>query len=76
MKMQKIGLFLLAAGAAVIVGYGVYYLVEYVVGHLAWPLRIAIAAAPAGGILILASLIRERVKKSKEEGDRFKGVDQ
>ena len=74
--MQKIGLLLLVASVAVIVGYFVYYLVEHVVGHLAWPLRIAIAAAPVGGILILVSLIREKVKKSKEEGDRFKGVDQ
>jgi type VI protein secretion system component VasK len=74
--MQKIGLFLLAAGVAVIVGYIIWGFVEYLVGFLPWPLRIAIAAIPAGGILILASLIWERMKKSKEEKEKFKGVNQ
>jgi len=73
--MQRIGLFLLAGGAAVVVGYWVYGFIEWVAPLLPWPFKAAIVAFLLGGILILASLIRERVKKSKEE-DKFKGVDQ
>ena len=74
--MQKIGIFLLAAGAAVVVGYLIYAFIEFMAPLLPWPFKAAIVAFLLGGIVILASLIRERVKKSKEEGDRFKGVDQ
>jgi membrane protein implicated in regulation of membrane protease activity len=74
--MQKIGLFLLAAGAAVIVGYWIYGFIEWVAPLLPWPLKAAIVAFLLGGIVIVASLIRERVKKSKEEERKFKGVDQ
>ncbi|MCL0069861.1 hypothetical protein M1O56_00265 [Dehalococcoidia bacterium] len=74
--MLKIGLFLLAAGAAVVVGYFVYAFIEFLAPFLPWPFKAAIVAFLLGGIVIVASLIRERVKKSKEEGDRFKEVEQ
>ncbi|MBT9148843.1 MAG: hypothetical protein AAGB97_04560 [Dehalococcoidia bacterium] len=73
--MQKIGLLLILVGVATIVGYQIYAFVEWVAPLLPWPLRVAIAAPGVGGILILASLIRERIKGSKEEREKFKGVD-
>ncbi len=74
--MQKIGLLLLLIGVATIAGYWIYGFVEWVAPLLPWPLRVAIAGGAVGGILILTSLIRERMKKSKEDEERFKGVDQ
>ncbi len=73
--MQRIGLFLLLGGAAVVAGYMIYGFVEWIAPLMPWPLRTAIAAAGVGGILILGSLIRERVKGSKKEREKFKGVD-
>jgi len=74
--MQKIGLLLLLIGVATIVGYMIYGFVEWVAPLLPWPLKIALVGVGVGGILLLASLIRERIKGSKKEREKFKGVDQ
>lgn len=60
-KIQKIGFLLFAAGTAVIVGYGIYDFIEFLVplGH--WSFAIATVAFFLGGIFILASLIWERM---------------
>lgn len=74
--MQRIGVFLMCAGLIVAAGYGAYrfFAFDFQSVHLA--LKIAIFAAGSGLLLILISLIRERMKTSREDRERFKGVDQ
>jgi len=74
--MQKIGLLLLLIGVATITGYWIYAFVKVVAPYLPWPLILALAGIGLGSILLLASLIRERIKGSKKEREKFKGVDQ
>jgi uncharacterized integral membrane protein len=73
--MQKIGLLLLLIGAGTAVGFLIYWFVWPLILFMPWPARIAIAGGAVGGILILASLIRERIKRAKKEEEKFKGVD-
>ena len=60
---RRLGWILLSVGAAVLVGYGLYELVVFLVsdGNLAWWIRTAIGAACVGLAILLISVIRERI---------------
>jgi anti-sigma factor RsiW len=60
---RRVGWILLSIGAMVLVGYGLYGLVVFLVtdGELAWWIRAAIGAACLGLAILLVSVIRERV---------------
>jgi len=60
---RRVGWILLSVGAMVLVGYGLYELVVFLVsdGELAWWIRAAIGAACVGLAILLISAIRERV---------------
>ena len=73
--MQRLGVFLLLAGVILAIGYSIYYFFAYAVQSMPWALKVAISGGTVGLLLILVSLIRERIKVSKEESERFKGVD-
>ncbi|MCI2426775.1 hypothetical protein LM597_05145 [Candidatus Acetothermia bacterium] len=61
---------MIAAGSAV-VGYILYHLVRMLVTFPGIPLffRISILVGGAGVIIVILGLIRERIKKRKEEHD-------
>jgi hypothetical protein len=73
--LRRIGGILLAAGLGVLVGWGLYWFFRLAFLGLPLPVKIAIAAIAAGFIVLLISLGRERYRASKEEKDRFKGVE-
>lgn len=73
--MRRIGGILLAAGLGVLVGRGLYWFFRLAFLGLPLPVKIAIAAIVVGLIILLVSLGRERHRASKEERDRFKGVE-
>lgn len=73
--MRRIGGILLAAGLAVLVGWGLYWFFRIAFLGLPLPVKIAIAAIAVGLIILLVSLGRERCRVFKEEKDRFKGVE-
>jgi multisubunit Na+/H+ antiporter MnhC subunit len=73
--MQKLGIYLLLAGIIVAVGYGIYCFFAFAFQSMPIALKIAIVAVGVGLLFILASLIKERVKASKEEEEKFKGVE-
>lgn len=60
---RRVGWILLSIGAMVLVGYGLYELVVFLVadGELAWWIRAAIGAACLGLAILLISVIRERL---------------
>jgi anti-sigma factor RsiW len=60
---RRVGWILLSIGAMVLVGYGLYELVVFLVSNaeLAWWIRAAIGAACAGLAVLLVSVIRERI---------------
>jgi anti-sigma factor RsiW len=60
---RKVGWILLSIGAAVLVGYGLYELVVFLVSaaELAWWIRAAIGAVCLGLAVLLISVIRERI---------------
>lgn len=60
---RRVGWILLSIGAMVLVGYGLYALVVFLVSgaDLAWWLRAAIGAACLGLAILLISVIRERI---------------
>ncbi len=60
---RRVGWILLSVGAAVLVGYGLYELVVFLVSaaELAWWIRAAIGAACVGVAILLVSVIRERI---------------
>jgi ABC-type antimicrobial peptide transport system permease subunit len=72
--MNRIGVILLATGAGVLVGWGLYWFFRLAFLRLPLPLKIGIAAIAIGLIIILASLIRERRRASREDKEKFKGV--
>jgi hypothetical protein len=72
--MNRIGVILLATGAGVLVGWGLYWFFRLAFPGLPLPLKVGIAAIVIGLIVILASLIRERRRESREDKERFKGV--
>jgi len=60
---RRVGWILLSVGAMVLVGYGLYELVVFLVsdGELAWWIRAAIGAACVGLAILLISVVRERI---------------
>ncbi len=71
--MRKIGGILLGIGLGILTVWGLYWFFRLASCPL--PAKIGIAAVVIGVIILLVSLGRERYKASKEEKDRFKGVD-
>ena len=73
--MRKLGGILLAVGLGILIGWCLYLLFGLAFPWLPLPVKIAFAAIAIGLILLLASLGRERYRASKEEKDKFKGVE-
>ena len=73
--MRKVGGVLLAVGLAILMGWALYWFFRSAFLELALPVKIAIAAMVVGLVILLASLGRERYRASKEEKERFKGVE-
>jgi hypothetical protein len=73
--LRKIGGILLAAGLGILIGWGLYWFFRLAFLSLSLPLKIAIAAIALGLIILLASLGWERYRVSKEEKEKFKGVE-
>ena len=73
--MQNIGLGLLLIGLAGMLGVGVYYALEALFASDDMPLvlRLSITAVIVGFVLLVASVIRDRIRESKTE--RFEEVD-
>ena len=73
--MRKIGGILLAVGLGILVGWGLYWFFRLQFLSLSLPVKIAIAAIVVGLVILLASLGWERYRASKEEKEKFKGVE-
>ena len=73
--MRKIGGTLLGIGLAILIGWGLYLFFGLAFPELPLAVKIGAAAAVIGLIILLASLVRERIKTSKEERKKFKGVE-
>jgi membrane protein implicated in regulation of membrane protease activity len=71
--MLLLGAFLLIAGCVVGIGYLLYWFFSAVADVIPLPLKVAIAAAAIGLLLLLASIVRDRLKASKAED--FQEVD-
>ena len=69
--MRTSGIFMVLAGSAIIVFYIIYELLKVIV-FIPSKMRIAVALILVGGLLVLASMIKERVSDSKVES--FKRV--
>ncbi|HHZ81061.1 MAG TPA: hypothetical protein EYN68_10610 [Candidatus Marinimicrobia bacterium] len=69
--MRTSGVFMLLAGVVIIAFYIIYELLKIIV-FIPSKMRIAVALIVVGGLLVLASMIKERVSDSK--GESFKGV--
>jgi len=73
--LRRIGGILLAVGLGILVGWGLYWFFRLAFLELPLPVKIAIAAIAVGLIILLASLGRERYRASREDKERFKGVE-
>ena len=73
--MKKIGGILLAVGLGTLIGWGLYWFFRLAFLSLPLPVKIAIAAIAVGLIILLASLGWERYRASREEKERFKGIE-
>jgi len=73
--MRKIGGILLGVGLGILAGWGLYQLFARAFPSLPLPVKIAITAIAVGLIILLASLGWERYRASKEEKEKFKGVE-
>jgi len=73
--LRKIGGILLAVGLGILVGWGLYWFFRLQFLSLSLPVKIAIAAIAVGLVILLASLGWERYRASKEEKEKFKGVE-
>ena len=69
--MRTSGVFMLLAGGVIIVFYIIYELLKIIV-FIPSKMRIAVALIVVGGLVVLASMIKERISDSK--GESFKGV--
>jgi len=65
--MRKTGAVLLIGGAGVAVVYLLYWFFSAVADYIPIALKVAIAAAAIGLLLLFLSIIRERQRSSKEE---------
>jgi len=73
--MRKIGGALLGIGLGILIGWGFYWLFDLVFPELPIAVKIGITAVVIGLTLLLVSLVRERIKTSKEDRKKFKGVE-
>ncbi|MGQ9675897.1 MAG: hypothetical protein ACUVX1_09540 [Chloroflexota bacterium] len=73
--MRKVGVVVLGIGAVLLIGYfGFYYVTLFALNpDIPVVLRLAFTAIPVGLLLILVSLVRERVNDMRRE--TFKEVD-
>ena len=73
--MQTVGLGLLLIGLAGLLGVGVYYALEalFTSGEIPLAIRLSVAAAVAGFLVLVASVVRDRIRESRNE--RFEEVD-
>ena len=69
--MRTSGIFMALAGVVIIAFYIIYELLKVIV-FIPSKMRIAVALILVGGLLVLASMIKERVSDSK--GESFKGI--
>ena len=69
--MRTSGIFMVLAGIVIIAFYIIYELLKVIV-FIPSKMRIAVALILVGGLLVLASMIKERVSDSK--GESFIGV--
>jgi len=74
-EMRKIGGTLLGVGLGILAGWGLYQLFSRAFPSWPLPVKIAIVAISIGLIVLLVSLGWERYQASKEEKERFKGVE-
>jgi anti-sigma factor RsiW len=60
---RRVGWILLSVGAMVLIGYGLYQLVVFLISdaELAWWIRVAIGAVCAGLAVLFVSVVRERL---------------
>jgi membrane protein implicated in regulation of membrane protease activity len=65
--MRKLGAILLIGGIGVAAGYLLYWFFSAVAESIPTPLKVAIVAAAIGLLLLVLSIIRDRLKASKEE---------
>ena len=70
--MRTSGIFMVLAGIVIIAFYIIYELLKVIVFLIPNNMRIALALILVGGLLVLASVIKERVSDSK--GEFFKGI--
>ena len=63
--MRKLGFILMIAGLVVVLGYSIYYFV--IVSDIPLAIRVAVPAMLLGLILLLVSVVRERLEASKKE---------
>jgi tetrahydromethanopterin S-methyltransferase subunit E len=73
--MRKLGGTLLGIGLGILVGWGFYWLFDLAFPGLPLAVKIGAAAVVIGLTIILISLVRERIKTSKEDRKKFKGVE-
>jgi len=73
--LKKIGGILLAVGLGTLIGWGLYWFFRLAFLSLPLPVKIAVAAIAVGLIILLASLGWERYRASREEKERFKGIE-
>lgn len=73
--MQRAGGIVLGVGLGVLAGWGLYHLFWVDFSSFPLPVKIASTAIAAGLIILLASLVWERHRVSKEEKAKFKGVE-
>ncbi|HDC92233.1 hypothetical protein J7K76_06730 [Candidatus Bipolaricaulota bacterium] len=66
--LLRLGYVLLVSALAVVVGYGVYWAVRLLLGLPGIPLflKVAIALALVGLVLVIAGLVREKSRQGKE----------
>ena len=73
--MRKIGGSLLCTGLAILIVWGLYKWFQELFPSLHIIIRIAIISVFLGLVILIVSLIRERIKNAKEESARFKEVE-
>jgi len=73
--MRKIGGTLLGVGLGILAGWGLYQLFGQAFPSWPLPVKIASVAISIGLIILLASLGRERYRVSKDEKEKFRGVE-
>ena len=72
--MQTVGLGLLLAGLTGLLGVGVYYALEALASDdIPLAIRLSIVAVVAGFLVLVVSVVRDRVRESRSE--RFEEVD-